>query len=450
MFRRQKAHSRDDLSTARMMAEIFSESRHIQCMLDFEAALARALVTAKIAPAKASTAIKLECEARLYDISRMVEAASGAGNLAIPLVKELTDKVAHKNAEAARFVHWGATSQDVVDSSLVLQLRRALDILGRGLDRLVQALRQLIQRHKSTVVAGRTWLQQAPPVTLGLKTAGWLDAVGRHRERLRSTRERALVLQFGGAVGTLAALGDRGPAVAAALAGELNLALPDIPWHTHRDRIGEVAATLGLLTGSLGKIARDISLMSQTEVAELAEPAAPGRGGSSTMPHKKNPVACAAVLAAAIRVPALVSTMLTAMVQEHERGLGGWQAEWQTLPQICMLTAGALDQLTYVLEGLRIAPGSMTHNLEITRGLIFSEAVAFALGKHVGKSRAHELVERACRRAVAESKHLRETLIEDAEIRAHINRKNLDLLFDPKTYLGSAGAMIDRVLKRNR
>jgi 3-carboxy-cis,cis-muconate cycloisomerase len=432
------------------MPEIFSESRHVQCMLDFEAALARALVAVKIAPAKASAAIKLECEARFYDIDRIVEAASGAGNIAIPLVKELTDKVAQKSAEAARFVHWGATSQDVIDTALVLQLRNALDALSGGLDRLVKILRQLIQRHRSTLVAGRTWLQQAPPVTLGLKAAGWLDAVGRHRERLRTTGERALVLQFGGAVGTLAALGDRGPSVAAALADELNLALPDIPWHTHRDRIAEVAVTFGLLTGSLGKIARDISLMSQTEVAELAEPDAPGRGGSSTMPHKRNPVACAAVLATAIQMPALVSTMLSAMVQEHERGLGGWQAEWHTLPQICKLTAEALDQLTYLLEGLKVDPRSMTHNLEMTRGLMFSEAVAFALGKHIGKNRAHELVERACRRAVAESKHLRETLIEDAEIRAHFNNKNLDLLFNPKAYLGSAGAMIDRVLEHNK
>jgi 3-carboxy-cis,cis-muconate cycloisomerase len=433
-----------------MMAEVFSESHHVQCMLDFEAGLAQALVAAKIAPAKTSTAIKSECEARLYDVAQIVEAATGAGNLAIPLVKELTDKVADKSAEAARFVHWGATSQDVIDSGLVLQLRSALDILSGGLDWLVEALRQLIQRHRSTVVAGRTWLQQAPPITLGLKAAGWLDAVGRHRERLRAARERALVLQFGGAVGTLAALGDRGPSVAAALAAQLNLALPDIPWHTHRDRIAEVAATLGLVIGSLGKIARDISLMSQTEIAELAEPDVPGRGGSSTMPHKRNPVACAAVLAAAIRVPALVSTMLSAMVQEHERSLGGWQAEWQTLPQICTLTAEALDQLIYALEGLRVDPRSMTHNLEITRGLIFSEAVAFALAKHVGKSRAHELVERACRRAAAESKHLRETLIEDAEIRAHIKTRSLDLLFDPKMYLGSAGVMIDRVLKHNK
>jgi 3-carboxy-cis,cis-muconate cycloisomerase len=432
------------------MAEIFSESRRVQCMLDFEAALAGALVAARIAPAKTSTAIKSECEARSYDIGRIVEAASVAGNPAIPLVKELTDKVALKSAEAARFVHWGATSQDVIDTGLVLQLRNALDTLGGGLDRLVEALRQLIQEHRTTVVAGRTWLQQAPPVTLGLKAAGWLDAVGRHRERVRTTRERALVLQFGGAVGTLAALADRGPSVAAALADELGLALPDIPWHTHRDRIAEVAATLGLLTGSLGKIARDISLMSQTEVAELAEPAAAGRGGSSTMPHKHNPVACAAVLAAAIRVPALVSTMLSAMVQEHERGLGGWQAEWPTLPQICTLSAEALDQLANVLEGLEVDPRSMAHNLEITRGLIFSEAVTYALGKHIGKSRAHELVERACRRAVAENKQLRDVLIEDAEIRAHINRKSLDTLFNPQLYLGSAGQMIDRVLKHNK
>jgi 3-carboxy-cis,cis-muconate cycloisomerase len=432
------------------MAKIFSQSHQVQCLLDFEAALARALVAARIAPVRLSIAIKSKCDVRFYKIDQIVAAASAAGNLAIPLVMELTAKVAHKNATAAGFVHWGATSQDAIDTALVLQLRDAFDVLGRGLDRLVEALRQLTQKHRSTLLAGRTWLQQAPPVTLGLKAAGWLDAIGRHRERLRATRERVLMLQFGGAAGTLAALGDRGPSVAAALASELNLALPDIPWHAHRDRIAEVAATLGLLVGSLGKIARDISLMSQTEVAELAEPNPPGRGGSSTMPHKRNPVACGPVLAAAIRVPALVSTMFSAMVQEHERGLGGWQAEWQTLPQICTLSAAALDQLVYVLERLEVDPRRMTHNLEITRGLIFSEAVAFALAKHLGKSRAHELVEQACRRAVAQSKHLRDTLIEDGEVRAHIGDKNVDLLFDPEMYLGSAQEMIDHVLKRNQ
>jgi 3-carboxy-cis,cis-muconate cycloisomerase len=255
------------------------------------------------------------------------------------------------------------------------------------------------------------------------------------------------VLQFCGAVGTLAALGERGLAVSEALAAELKLALPNLPWHTHRDRTAEVATTLGLITGSLGKIARDIALLSQSEVGEASEPAAPGRGGSSTMPHKRNPVGSAAVLAAAGRVPALVSTMLSAMVQEHERGLGGWQAEWQTLPEICMLTAGALEQLTHVLNGLEVDSKKMAQNLEITRGLIFSEAVAATLSKHLGKSAAHEALGAACRRAIVENRHLRDVLMEDADVRKRLSAEDLTRLFDPKNYLGSAEEMIERVLK---
>jgi 3-carboxy-cis,cis-muconate cycloisomerase len=436
-------------SASKKMAEIFSERHAVQCMLDFEAALARALVAAGIAPGTAAAAIKSKCQVDLYKIDQLVEASAEAGNLAIPLVKALTHQVAQKNKRAAGFVHWGATSQDAIDTGLVLQLREALNVLSLGLDRLADALTSLLQEHRSTVLPGRTWLQQAPPVTLGLKAAGWLDAVGRHRRRLRLAHEAVTVLQFGGAVGTLAALGDRGLAVASALSADLKLALPDIPWHAHRDRIAEVAATLGLLAGSLGKIARDISLMSQTEVAEVAEPYAPGLGGSSTMPHKRNPVDCAAVLAATIRVPALVSTMLSTMVQEHERGLGGWQAERETLPQIFSLTADALDRIIHLILGLEVNPRSMARNLEVTRGLIFSEAIAFALARHVGKKAAHELVERACRRSVAEDIHLRDILVEEVEVRAHLTPKELDRLFAPEKYLGSAGKMIDRVLKRN-
>ena len=275
-----------------------------------------------------------------------------------------------------------------------------------------------------TVLAGRTWLQQATPVTFGLKAAGALSAVERHRARLRELRPRVLALQFGGASGTLAALGADGLKVAAALADQLKLALPDVPWHAHRDRVAEVATALGLLVGTLGKIARDVSLLMQTEVGEAFEPAAAGKGGSSTMPHKRNPVGCATILAAAIRVPGLVSVMLTAMVQEHERGLGDWHAEWDTLPEICCLAAGALAQLAQVLEGLELDPARMAANLEATRGLVLAEAVTMALGGKIGRLPAHHLVEGACRRAAAEDRHLRDVLEADAEVRqASVGRR---------------------------
>jgi 3-carboxy-cis,cis-muconate cycloisomerase len=259
-------------------------------------------------------------------------------------------------------------------------------------------------------------------------------------------RPRALVLQFGGAAGTLASLGNRGLDVAAALADELKLSLPDIPWHAQRDRVAEVATTLGLLVGSLGKIARDVSLAMQTEVGEAFEPAAPGRGGSSTLPHKRNPISSAVVLAAAARVPALVSVMLAAMVQEQERGLGNWHSEWETLPEICMLAAGALGHMTQVIEGMETDPGRMRGNLDATHGLIMAEAVSSALAPKLGRQAAHELVEGACRRAVAQGGSLREVLEQDSKLAAHFSSAELDRLFDPETYLGVAEQFVDRVL----
>src|SRR5580704_15152059 len=260
------------------MRAIFSDERRIQGMLDFESALGRALARTGIAPLAVAAKIQSQCDAKLFLMETIAQEAALSGNLAIPLVKQLTSLVTKADDKAGGFVHWGATSQDAIDTGTVLQLRDALELMEQALAKLCDAITRICETHKSTLLAGRTWLQQGPPVTLGLKAAGWLAAVERHRERIREIRERVLVLQFGGAVGTLAALGDRGPAVAAALAEELKLTLPNLPWHAHRDRFAEVATTMGLLVGSLGKIARDISLMAQTEVGEAAEPAAPGRG----------------------------------------------------------------------------------------------------------------------------------------------------------------------------
>ena len=439
----------DPLFTTPRMSEVFSDRRRLQAMLDFEAALARALVRAGVASGIVP-AIESRCQAELFDFESLARDAALAGNLAIPLVKALTALVAEADPNAARFVHWGATSQDAIDTGLVLQLRDALELLDTGLNDLCGILARLAAKHRSTVMAGRTWLQQALPVTFGLTAAGWLGAIERHRARLRDARARVLVIQFGGAVGTLAALGDRGLAVAAALAEELRLSLPDLPWHSHRDRVAEVATTLGLLVGTLGKIARDVSLMAQTEVGEVSEPAVPGRGVSSSMPHKRNPVGSAVVLAAAIRVPALVSVMLTAMVQEHERGPGGWQAEWEALPEICRLTAGALFHMTQVLDGLEVHEAKMTANLEATHGLILSEALAVVLGKSIGRPAAHSLVEEACRRALADNRHLGQVLMEDAEVRAHLSPEEIERLLDPKNYTGLAESLVDRVLRKCR
>ena len=436
----------DPLFTTDRMRAVFSDRGRLQGMLDFEAALARAEGRVGVIPAAAAAPIAAQCRAEAFDVGEIARGSALAGNTAIPMVKALTALVAKGDEAASRFVHWGATSQDAMDTGLVLQLRDALDLLDADLSRLAGALAGLADRHKRTVLAGRTWLQQATPVTLGLKAAGALSAVERHRARLRELRPRLLVVQFGGASGTLAALGAEGLKVAAALAGELKLGLPDLPWHAQRDRVAEVATALGLLVGTLGKVARDVSLLMQTEVGEAFEPAAAGKGGSSTMPHKRNPVGCAAILAAAIRVPGLVSVMLTAMVQEHERGLGDWHAEWDTLPEICCLAAGALVQLTQVLEGLEVDPARMAENLEATRGLILAEAVTMALGGRIGRLPAHHLVEAACRRAASEKRHLRDVLGEDAEVRKHLSAADLRRLLDPANYTGLAEALVDRAL----
>lgn len=425
---------------------LFTDEARLQGMLDFEAALAQAEAKTGVIPASAAPAIARKCRAELFDILELARATARAGSPVIPMVRRLTALVAADHPEAARYVHWGATSQDAMDTGLVLQLRRFLALLEADLGRLAAALARLAGTHKGTPLAGRTWLQHALPVTLGLKTAGWLDAVERHRARLREVRDRALALQFGGAAGTLAALGERGIEVAEALARDLDLTLPALPWHAHRDRVAEVGAVLGLMVGSLGKIARDLSLLMQTEVAEAFEPGGEGRGGSSTMPHKRNPVTAAVVLAAATRAPGLVATLLTAMVQEHERGLGGWHAEWDTLPELCGLSAGALRRTVETIEGLELDPARMRANLEATHGQILAEAVTMALGSRMGRLAAHELVERLCHQAGAGGRHLREVLAEDPVATAHLSPSELDRLFDPRNYVGVAVALVDRVL----
>jgi 3-carboxy-cis,cis-muconate cycloisomerase len=436
----------DPLFRSQAVEKVFSNRATLQAMLDFEAALARAEARAGFIPASAAPSIEAKCRAELYDMTVLARAAASAGNLAIPLVKQLTLLVAKKEKDAARYVHWGATSQDVIDTGRVLQLRQALVLISSELDLFAAVLGELAHKNRATLIVARTWMQQALPTTFGLKAAGWLDAIDRHSARLAETQERCIVLQFGGAVGTMAALGDRGLDVAANLAKELQLPLPELPWHSQRDRMAEIATTLGLFCGTLGKIARDISLHTQTEVGEVFEPSADGRGSSSTMPHKRNPVTSAVVLSAAARVPPLVSTMLAAMIQEQERGLGGWHAEWETLPDIVRLTAGALHHLTTTVSELELDPERMRQNLDVTHGLIFAEAVAMALAEKMPRTEAHEIVQLACKRAQSTRRDLRSVLAQDAIVKANLSEAELDRLFTPANYLGVADQFIDRVL----
>jgi len=440
----------DPLFGSAAMDEVFSDAARLQCMLDFEAALAHAEARCGIIPPAAAQAIASKCKAELIDTNALAAATAISLNPAIPLVKQLTTLVAKDDPEAARFVHWGATSQDANDTGLVLQMRQGFDILEADLAALCIGLTELAQKHRSTPIAGRTLMQHALPTTFGVKVAAWLDAMNRHRERFAETGARVLVLQFGGAVGTLAALRERGLQVAEALAAELRLGLPALPWHTQRDRVAEAATTLGLCTGTLGKVARDISLHMQTEIAEVFEPAGEGRGGSSTMPHKRNPVSAAVVLSAATRVPGLVGTMLSAMVQEDERGLGNWHAEWETLPEIFRLTAGALHQMAVIVPHLEIDAARMRRNLDATQGLIFAEAVTMAMGKHIGKSAAHTLLEAASRQARESGKHLREVLAQNPAVSERLTSLELDRLFAPENYLGVAEELVDRVIDASR
>jgi 3-carboxy-cis,cis-muconate cycloisomerase len=432
------------------VAARFSDRARLQAMLDFEAALADAEAEAGVVPHSCVTAVRAAARAEHYDLETVSKEAAVAGNAAIPLVRHLTARVAAADAEAARYVHWGATSQDVLDTALVLQLRAAIPEVLRHLARAAEAAAEHAERHADTPMAGRTWLQQATPVTFGLKAAGWLEALERAHDRIQAALADAVVLQLGGASGTLAALGTQGPAVARALGVRLDLPVPDLPWHAHRDRLAHLAGTLGVAVGTLGKIARDVSLLAQTEVGEAHEAAAEGRGGSSTMPHKRNPVGAAVVLAAAIRAPGLVATFLAAMPQEHERGLGGWPAEWETLPELVLLTAGAARAMADCLQGLVVDTARMRANLDLTHGLVMAEAISMALAVPMGKEPAHRAVEAASQRALASSRPLAEVLAEDPSITRHLSPSDIAARLRPESYLGAAGEFVRQVLARHR
>ncbi|MCV4284896.1 3-carboxy-cis,cis-muconate cycloisomerase [Pseudomonas capsici] len=436
----------DAYFTQAPMREVFCDAGRVQGMLDFEAALARAQARVGMIPVEVVADIGASCRAELFDFDALAVAIGNAGNSAIPLVKALGKQIARRNPEAERYVHMGATSQDVMDTGLILQVRRAIELLECDLQQLSDALAVQAQRHAQTPLAGRTWLQQATPVTLGMKIAGWLGAVTRHRQRLAEIRPRLLCLQFGGASGSLAALGDQAFAVSDALAEELQLNLPEQPWHTQRDRLVEFASLLGMIAGSLGKMGRDISLLMQTEVGEVFEPAAAGKGGSSTMPHKRNPVGAAVMIGAATRAPGLVATMLAAMPQEHERSLGLWHAEWETLPELCCLVSGSLQQALQVVPGLEVDESRMLTNLDSTRGLVLAEAVSIELSRRIGRDAAHHLVEQNCRRAVQQDAHLRQVLGEDPQVTAQLSSAELDRLLDPAHYLGQARLWVERAV----
>jgi 3-carboxy-cis,cis-muconate cycloisomerase len=418
----------------------------VQAMLDVEAALADALADAGLVPTSSARVVREAARAERYDREALACEAARAGNLAIPLVRQLTAAVEAIDPYAAEAVHLGATSQDILDTAAILQFRAALPSMMAHLARAEGAAARHARRYRDTPMSGRTWLQPATPVTFGLKAAGWLDAIDRSRRALGDAADGAFVLQFGGASGTLASLGDAADRVADALATRLGLPRPAAPWHAQRDRLVRFACALGVLTGTLGKVARDLALLAQPEVAEAAEAPSPGRGGSSTMPHKQNSVASAVALAASVRAPALVASLLAGMPQEHERGLGGWQAEWSVLPELLRMTAGASRAIADALESLVVDAARMKHNLDRLGGLTQAEAVVVALAPHVGRAAARTVVESACRRASADRRSLAEVLSSDPVVTRALAPDALARTLAPEHYLGQAAATVDRVL----
>src|SRR5579862_3659146 len=402
----------DSLATTPAMAEVFSDASLLRAMLDFESALARAEAETGVIPKSAAEAIGRAAHPEGFDVAKLAQESLRAGTLSIPLVKALTARVRETDEESSRFVHWGATSQDVADTAIVLLLRRASAILASDQARLERALRRLSEEHAATVMLGRTLLQPAPPVTFGLKAAGWFGALRRGWARLESAFEDGMILEFGGASGTLAALGEQGVDAGNALARQLKLRNPEAPWHAHRDRLAAVICACGIYAGSLAKMAHDIALLMQGEVGEAAEAGSEGRGGSSTMPHKRNPTGCSMALAAAHRVPGLVASFLFGMTQEHERGAGGWQAEWTTIARVMEDTALALASMAEVAEGLSVDTARMRANIGATRGVIFAERAMILLGLTLGRDAAHKLLEQATRRTIETGRRLADVIAE--------------------------------------
>ncbi len=429
------------LSTPEMI-EVFGEQSLLQAMMDFEAALAHAQAAAGVIPSGAASAIGGVCKVELYDVPAIIAQSGRAGSLAIPLVKKLTETVALFDAEAARYVHWGSTSQDVIDTAMALVTRRALALIERNVDALIAALFDVAEREGDAPLLAHTLMQPAQVVSFGLRLATWIAPLVRARKRLRDAAQAALQLQLGGPVGTLSAMGEHGTAVVERMAQQLQLRVPAATWHTQRDEWVLLGCELGVLCGSLGKIARDLSLMAQGEIGELAEPSDAGRGGSSAMPHKRNPVAAMVALAAALRAPQRVAALLAAMPQEHERGLGNWQAELAEWAGLFISTDGAAKALAEAAAGLHVDTRRMRENIERMQGLVHAEALATKLARKLGKASAHALVQAWSQQVVQERGHLREValaaLAADPALAAAATKQDIDHLFDAEVAAGAA------------
>ena len=436
-----------DIFTTDTMRHVFSDENRVQKYLDVEAALARVQARLGIIPRKAAAEIVRHCSAKKMNMALLKSQTEKIGYPVLPVVQQLVKRC---KGGLGEWCHWGATTQDITDTATILQIREALDLIEDDLDAIAGALARLARKYRDTPMIGRSNLQQAVPITFGYKMATMLDAFERHRQRLNELRPRVLVGEFGGAAGTLSSLGKSGMKVRRDLMKQLKLGEPDISWHTVRDRIAEVGCFLGLVTGACGKIAFDVKLLMQTEVEEVYEPFHKGRGSSSTMPQKRNPISSVYITAQTAMVKQLVAALLEAQIEDHERSTGPWEIEWIALPEIFLLSAGALAQTRFLVSGLQVNKKKMRENIDITKGLVMSEAVMMGLGPKLGRQRAHDLVYDICLKVVKTGRPLVDLLAEDKEIRKHINRKGLEKLVDPANYLGVAGAMVDRALATHR
>ena len=428
------------------MRHVWSDENRTARYIDIERALARVQGRLGIIPQEAADEIVKHCDIANIDMEKLRQRTERSGTPVLGVVSQLNALCRDKLGE---YCHWGATTQDITDTATVLQIREGLDLVEADLRAIEIALVNLARKYRDTPVIGRSKLQQAIPVTFGYKMATILAAIQRHRQRLEQLRPRVLVGEFGGACGTLASIEKYALETQAGLMVELGLGQPDIAWHAVRDNIAEVGAFLGLVGGTLGKIALDVKLMMQTEVAEVFEPFAHGRGSSSTMPQKRNPIASCTIHAAVSMVRQHSAALMDAMIADHERSTGPWEIEWIALPEAFCLMAGALTQTRSVLEGLEVDPARMRANIDITNGLVMSEAVMMGLGRHIGREVAHDLVYDICRQALRENKPLLDLLAAHPEINRHLDRAALAALCDPANYLGQAGVMVDRVLARS-
>ena len=433
----------DAFGTSAMRA-IFSDESFVLHAVAVETALARAQGRLGVIPAEAASAISAHASARGIDLARLKQETDVVGYPIVGLVHQL----AKQCGDAGRYLHWGATTQDIMDTVTVLQMREGLALVAVDLAAIDAALASLALKHRDTLMAGRTHLQHALPITFGQKATVWLSMIRRHRERLDQLKPRVLVGQFSGAAGTLASLGDKGLAVQDALMEELGIGRPAATWHAARDGLAETVGFFGLVTASLAKIATDVMLLMQTEVGEAFEPFVAGRGSSSTMPQKRNPISCEFIVAIAKAVRQHMGLMLDAVVADHERATGPWQVEWIAIPESFLATAGALRHARSMIDGLIVDAARMRRNLDITGGLIVAEAVMMALAEHIGRGAAHDVVYAACRAAAEQGTPLIDQLRCSTAVTEHLNDEQLRRLVDPANYLGAAPSMIDRVLGR--